>query len=113
MEYRSTFRRHLTFWLVTCFLAQGSIPATAGSLAHSQLLTQRITSWSVTRSLQTAPAPNHFASVQADLPEVSFDFSPQWTISLLAKVRTSYPGLLPADTARFGRAPPSSVLELN
>ena len=110
MENSSTIRRHLAYWLVIWFLAQGFSPAIAGNLNHRQLPTQRIASGPGARSLQPALAANHFTAGQPDIPEACFDFSPQWNISLLAKVRTSPPGLLPIDTARFGRAPPASVL---
>ena len=109
MENGSTIRRHLAPWLVIWFLVQGLSPAIAGNQNRHQQPTTRVASCAGVRSCLAAPAANHFASGQPALPEVCFDFRPQWNISLLAKVRTARLGLLPADTARFGRAPPSSV----
>jgi hypothetical protein len=115
MQNGSTIRRHLARGLAVCFLAQvawvGLSLSTVANLSRHHLApTQRVALGAGARSLQPAPAANYFGSGLPGIPEVSFDFCPQWNVSLLAKIQTSHPGLLPADTARFGRAPPSSVL---
>lgn len=119
MPSHSAIRRNVIACLALCLIAQfacAGVGETAwnlgalGRTGHHLVSMRGMGSWASSRNQRAAFLPIHPPSGEASLAEDFYDFYPPWTSSILAKRTVSFAGLLPADEAHLGRAPPSLFL---